>query len=79
MPFIVDSNNTTYSIFLPINLVLLDVFKINTFLNYHYGRFKENYYAKNKNAIIGRVEFTIYDKLRRIAFKDGFKRSELVM
>jgi hypothetical protein len=79
LPIIVDSKNTTYSIFLSINLVVLDVYKINSFLNYHYDTFLENYYAKDKNEFIGLVEFTIYNKLKRIAFEDEFKRREMIM
>ncbi len=79
VPIIVDSTSNSYHVFLSIHLNYLDVYKINNFLEYHFGTFKQNYYAKDNKEFVGLLEFTVYDKVKLRSLNETNLRRENLM
>ncbi|MBK8362976.1 MAG: hypothetical protein IPL24_04645 [Bacteroidetes bacterium] len=72
LPILIDPRSTMYHVFLQIQLAIIDVFKINSYLDYHFTAFEGNYYAKDKIEFVGMIQYGVYDKVCKIVFMSAF-------
>ena len=79
VPILVRGKENVYQSFLFLTLIYIDVFKINSFLNYQYETFTANYYATDKSALIGLIEFITYEQVKKINPSDALQRLEKIM
>ena len=79
VPILVRGKENVYQSFLFLTLIYIDVFKINSFLNYQYETFTANYYATDKSALIGLIEFITYEQVKNINPSDALQRLEKIM
>lgn len=79
LPILIDPRSTMYHVFLQIQLAIIDVFKINSYLDYHFTAFEGNYYAKDKTEFVGMIQYGVYDKVSQNCFHECILRRQAIM
>lgn len=75
---VIHSSENLYMTYFPWALFLIDLAKIELFLDYHFEEFLGNDYER-KDGFVGMVEHLVYDQLKKLTVSDTQNRLDRVM